>query len=222
MRSFFFYCTTMYCLFFYFIFLRTLKRHCHWLTDQLIERDQGVALCSSASTGGGQDSLFPNTGSNQPPWPRPHSCASQSKRTGWQQNISRSSSVSLILSRLIWKCCVSGWELICSWVSRHQLRQSWHCEYSQLVLSSRHSAPPHPPPTKSRNLAQPETVALPPLETEGTHAASDICAVVHMVLVKCVWMPTSSYATKYRDVLESCLGALQCFFIYLRLLLYIF
>lgn len=93
--------------------------------------------------------------------------------------------------------------------SRHQLRQSWHCEYSQLVLPSLHS----PPPTKSRNLVQPETVAHRPPETEGTHAASDICAVVHMVLVKCVWMPTSSYATKYRDVLESCLGALQCFFL---------
>lgn len=43
---------------------------------------------------------------------------------------------------------------------------------------------------------------------------SDICAVVHMVLVKCVWMPTPSYATKSRDVLESFLGALQCLFIF--------
>lgn len=114
MRSFFLLHNNVLSFFFISFFLRTLKRHCHWLTDQLIERDQGVALCSSASTVGGQDSLFPNTGSNQPPWSRPHSCASQSKRTGWRQNISRSSSVSLILSRLIWKCRVSGWELICS------------------------------------------------------------------------------------------------------------
>lgn len=114
MRSFFLLHNNVSSFFLIYFFLRTLKRHCHWLTDQLIERDQGVALCSSASAGGGQDSLFPNAGSNQPPWPRPRSCASQSKRTGWRQNISRSSSVSLILSRLIWKCRVSSWELICS------------------------------------------------------------------------------------------------------------
>ncbi len=53
-------------------------------------------------------------------------------------------------------------------------------------------------------------------EIERTHAVSDICAVVYMVLVKCVWMPTPSCscmlwnATKSRDVLESFLGALQC------------
>lgn len=47
-----------------------------------------------------------------------------------------------------------------------------------------------------------------PPERERTHAVSDICAVVYMVLVKCVWMPTLSYscrlwnATKSRDVLE--------------------
>lgn len=62
---------------------------------------------------------------------------------------------------------------------------------------------------------QPEAVAHRPPEIEGTHAVSDICAVVHMVLVKCVWMPTPSYATKSRDVLESCLGALQCIHFYI-------
>ena len=54
------------------------------------------------------------------------------------------------------------------------------------------------------------------IERERTHAVSDICAVVYMVLVKCVWMPTPSRscmpwnATKSRDVLESFIGALQC------------
>lgn len=50
---------------------------------------------------------------------------------------------------------------------------------------------------------------------ERTHAVSDICAVVYMVLVKCAWMPTPSYATKSRGVLESFLGALVFIYVFI-------
>lgn len=158
--------------------------------------------------------FFPNAGSNQPPWPRPRSCASQSTKTGWRQNIFRSSRVSLILLRLIWKCCVSGWELICSRVPDINLDRAGFVNIVNLCFVFF--------PAKSGNLAQPETVAHRPPEIEGTHAVSDICAVVHMVLVKCVWMPTPSYATKSRDVLESRLRALQWVFFLLPYILYLF
>lgn len=101
--------------------------------------------------------------------------------------------------RLIWKCCVSGWELICSWVADINLDRAGVVKIVNFFFF-----------VESGSQAQPEAAAARPPEKERTHAVSDICAVVHMVLVKCVWMPTPSYATKSRDVLESCLGALQC------------
>lgn len=56
---------------------------------------------------------------------------------------------------------------------------------------------------ESRSQAQPEMVTDWPPEKESTHAVSFICAVVHMVLVDSVWLPTPYAAGAGRGMLLS-------------------
>lgn len=161
----------------------------------------------SASRGGGQDSLL-DAGSNQPPRPLPPAVHLSLKGLDGDKT-SPASQVQYPPDplRSIWKCCGSGRELICPWTVDINLDRAGVLKYLNLFI-------------KSRSRAQPEMVAdwPPERKRERTHAVSDICAVVYMVLVKCVWMPTPSSscrlwnATKSRDVLKSFLGALQCCF----------
>lgn len=133
----------------------------------------------SASRGGGQDSLL-DAGSNQPPrplLPAVHLSLKGLDGDKYRQHPKYPSDP----LRSIWKCCGSGWELICPWIVDINLDRAGVVKYLNLFV-------------KSISRAQPEMVAdwPPERKRERTHAVSHICAVVYMVLVKCVWMPTPS------------------------------
>lgn len=144
------------------------------------------------------------------PMPLAASCASQPKRTGRRQNITSNLKYPPDPVRSILEVLRLGLGADLSLDCRHQLRQSWSSDILEPFLlraEAKHS------------LRWLQTGLQKERERERTHAVSDICAVVYMVLVKCVWMPTPSCscrlwnATKSRDVPKSFLGALQCFVI---------
>lgn len=99
-----FYCTTMYCLF-------MLKQHCHWLTDQFIERDQGVTPCFQLAEGVDKTAF----------WKRFKTalCPQRQSERADQQTIN---CISLYLFskchfkpfNTFWKSFTSGWGLICT------------------------------------------------------------------------------------------------------------
>lgn len=144
------------------------------------------------------------------------SCVSQPERTGqWQ--ISQETQVSpwpfeidLEVLRLKLGADLS---LDC----RHQLRQSWRCEILEpffvCLFVFLRAEVKHKPRWlqigfKKKNTSQHVSFFY------TYKCVENIWAVVYMVLVKCVWMPTPSYATKSKDVLKSFLGTLQCLFIH--------
>lgn len=144
-----------------------------------------------ASRGGGQDSLFRNRFKSAP-CPRHQHLGPQGLDAGKYYKHAKYPSKSFDTDLVALQLGL-GAEL--SWVLDINLDRAGVSKYLNRSV-------------KSRSRAQPEMVADWPPERERTHAVSDICAVVYMVLVKCVWMPTLSYscrlwnATKSRDVLE--------------------
>lgn len=210
MRSFlfFFYCTTMFRLF-------TNASTTLPLTDRPAYWERpGCGSVFSVSRGGGQDSLL-NAGQISPA-PSPPAVYLSLKGLDSGKYHQKLKCLPDPL-RLIWKCCGSSWELICPWIVDISLDRAdvvkylnhfFFCLFGFLRAEVKHKPRWLQIGFKKKNTSQHVSFFYTYICVEN------ICAVVYMVLVKCVWMPTPSYATKSKDVLKSFLGTLQCLFIH--------
>lgn len=144
-----FYCTTMYRL------VRTLKRHCHGLTDQPIERP-GCGSVFSASGGGGQRQPFRH---RRKSGPHPHRQRCILVWKDWRAtSMTSNTRIPPDSSRLIWKCCGSGWELICPWAADINLDRTGILKCLTLFVQSKIRAQPEMvadwPPRRGHVLCQ--------------------------------------------------------------------
>lgn len=165
-----------------------LKQHCHWLTDQLIEINQGVVLCCWPTKVVDKTAFWTQEQISPSPQP-PAVYRSLERQDDYKDHPNQPRFPTTIILDQFGKSCGWGWELSCHWNININLRQSWSWVIPKPVFvraEAKHS--------------------LRCLQT-GFHwekrRVSEICAVIFMVLVKCVWKPTLSRSCRLWNATKS-------------------